>query len=273
MKSVAVFLAILLILYPTYYSLKNFRNNLGMYIGLLTLFTFPIIISGYFNVWPEKALFLILTTLGYFAVFAIYWFVEKRHMKALAVEHEFKLKVQEHYDNIQEEYGNLNELTKRPLNEEEKAYLNKQLKLNYWLGGIVIFLEIGGMVWIYLYGGDTTFIYILLGLLALTIIAVLLGSYQGRGYLKHDTMYTLKAVVLNKEFIDRSKTDDYYLILGDKEDEDSYKVIVTKQMYNKVNYGDIVQVKNFVDFFALGPIFETKVIGSINQSLSEQDDV
>ncbi|MDX1629505.1 MAG: hypothetical protein R3345_12440 [Fulvivirga sp.] len=265
MKVIVVSLSILPVIYFVYIIYTKFRNNYGSIIGLTTLVIFPVIVYSYFTSWPEKSVPLILVTLGCIIVFGIYWYVETRHLKKLKEEEEEKKETKELYDTIQETHGSLNQLTERPLNDEERKYLHSQLKLNYWLGGIIIFLEIGGIIWIYLYGGDVLFIYILLGVLVLSIVAVVLGHFEGNSYLKKDTMYSLTAVVLDKIKIDKSKQDDFYVVLGDKEDEDTYKIPVLKNMYNKINYGDILLVNNFRPNFRYGRIHKIEILGSINK--------
>ena len=71
-----------------------------------------------------------------------------------------KEEVGKEYDEFQAEHGNLNQLSERPLLEKERAYLKKQLNLNYGLSGVAMFLSFGGIIWIYLYGGDMLFIYL-----------------------------------------------------------------------------------------------------------------
>ncbi len=229
--------------YPIYFMSANFRKfnfNLGV-ISILCSFIF--LIPNTWTSWTNLGFALV--TIGGTQVYV--WRTELKLLRKRKKGEEDREKAAKKYDEIQEFHGGLYEKTERPLTPDEIAKFRKGFAQLVWLLVPFILAGLVGSILIE-FRADPEYNSYKYGTLLFSVITglILLIAYKSeKRKIENNKMYVLKAVVSEKGESPSStgNSTDFHIVLGDKEDEKTYRFIVEKEFYDNTKYGDVIMVE------------------------------
>ena len=177
-------------------------------------------------------------------------------MSQSTADKDFRTVVQEKYEELVRNQGELFERLTVPMNESDRAALKKKQRVVVFVLAPVLLCVLS--ITLYFVWDGSLLSYLFLVFIGVIILAaVIVHLYYVRA-LHENTKETFKGVITNKQKIDDGDNVDYDFELSYKE-----TISVSRSTYKEFQIGDIIEIERVGGQGSLGLNTKTKRIGTI----------